>query len=59
MDLFDFIDDRPMFCPHVYTVGKNGTGWTREHDPASPHFRRWVDSDPDCRRPAHLKEPTT
>lgn len=54
MDLFDFLEKRTL-CPHKFSVGKNGDGWTKEHDPAAPHFGRWVDSNPDCRRPAHLK----
>lgn len=54
MDLFDFlVADTPPICEHRFTVGKNGSGWTLEHDTESPFFGKWVDSNPNCRRPGH------
>jgi hypothetical protein len=54
-DLFDLLDEiehGPSACPHVYAVGKNGSGWVVETAPDSPYFREWVHSDPACRRSA-------
>lgn len=43
----------PDLCPHRWGIGKNGDGWTLEHNTESPYFGRWVDSNPNCRRPGH------
>lgn len=62
-DLFDLLDEQengPPPCPHVYRVGKGGSGWAHEQDPASPYFQEWVHSDPSCRRsarPGHSRTP--
>lgn len=58
LDLFALIDQinatpPPDVCPHRWGIGKNGDGWTLEHDPASPHHGRWVDSNPNCRMPGY------
>lgn len=52
-DLLDEVENGPPACPHVYSAGKNGHGWTHEQDPASSYFLEWVHSDPACRRSAH------
>ena len=62
-DLFDLLDEiehGPPACPHAYSAGKDGTGWTHERSPDSPYFMEWVHSDPACRRsvrPGHHKQP--
>lgn len=57
MDLFEFLErETNHLCPHVFSVGKDGTAWTRDADPKSKYYGCFVHSDPDCRRPAHMKE---
>lgn len=52
-----YYEDQPdTICQHRHQVGKNGSGWTLEHDPDSPYVGRWVDSNPNCRRPGYQKD---
>ena len=54
-DLFDLLEEiehGPPPCPHVYAVGKNGSGWAHETSPGSPYFQEWVHGDAACRRSA-------
>lgn len=46
----------PPPCPHRFSVGKGGSGWAYETDPASPYYQEWVHSGTGehqlCRRSA-------
>lgn len=61
LDLFSFIEEKiasetVSLCSHRSYVGKNGDGWTFEADESSRWFGHWVDSNPNCRRPAFVKD---
>jgi hypothetical protein len=57
MDLFEYLESvTNHLCPHAVRVGKDGTAWTRNADPTSKYYGTFVHSDPNCRRPAHMKE---
>lgn len=51
--LVAYTEPDPSICPHRWGIGKNGDGWTLEHDTESPYFGKWVDSNPNCRRPGY------
>lgn len=62
-DLLDLLMEQevgPLPCPHIVSVGKDGTGWTHERNPKSAYYLEWVHSATYCRRsalPGHNRQP--